>query len=221
MLIGLLIVYYTVILCRGIYNYKTKIVFQTLKIRIMGIIKNYQSKGSVKVTFSHPVSAANGAKTVQVLGDFNNWDGKTAPKMKKGKDEFSTVIELNAGQSYEFRYLIDNTQWDNDFSADGYVSSPYPGITNSVVVLDAIVATPAAKAKIATPKVKVEKSNPASDKAKPVVTKAKTVKVAEKKELKPVAAKANTAKKKETPTKATAPKIAKPIVKTVKDDPKK
>jgi hypothetical protein len=187
----------------------------------MGIIKNYQSKGNFKVTFSHPVSAANGAKTVQVLGDFNSWDATKAPKMKKGKDEFSTVIELSAGQKYEFRYLIDNTQWDNDFSADGYVSSPYPGITNSVVVLDAVVATPAAKAKIATPKVKVEKSKPASEKAKPVETKAKTVKVAEKKVIKPAAAKAEPATKKETPSKAAAPKIAKPIVKTVKADPKK
>ena len=62
----------------------------------MGIIKNYQpSKGTCKVTFSFALNAAEGVKTIQVLGDFNNWDNKVAPKMKKGKEDFSTSIELN------------------------------------------------------------------------------------------------------------------------------
>ena len=120
----------------------------------MGIIKNYQpSKGTCKVTFSFALNAAEGVKTIQVLGDFNNWDNKVAPKMKKGKEDFSTSIELNAGQSYEFKYLLDGNRWENDFSADSYVTTPFSGISNSVLVLDAVSKKPAAKAsKSAAPK---------------------------------------------------------------------
>ncbi|MFN8339783.1 MAG: hypothetical protein U0T36_12270 [Saprospiraceae bacterium] len=35
--------------------------------------------------------------------------------------------------SYEFRYLLIGA-WDNDFSVDKYVASPYLGINNSVLM---------------------------------------------------------------------------------------
>ena len=73
----------------------------------MSILKKYQpTKENYKVTFSYP--ANEGINTVQVLGDFNNWDSNQAPKLKKGKEGFSTSLELNAGNSYEFKYLNDN-----------------------------------------------------------------------------------------------------------------
>ncbi|OUC09534.1 hypothetical protein RY27_02285, partial [Litorilinea aerophila] len=40
-------------------------------------------------------------------------------------------VELPAGQSYEFRYLIDG-QWRTDFHADGFTTNNY-GTENSVV----------------------------------------------------------------------------------------
>jgi predicted flap endonuclease-1-like 5' DNA nuclease len=175
----------------------------------MGIIKNYQSKGSCKVTFSHPVSAVAGAKSVHVLGDFNNWDINIAAKMKKGKDEFSTVIEINAGKTYEFRYLIDSTEWDNDFAADGYVPSPYAGINNSIVILDHVLKTAEPKPKSAKPA--------GTKSAKTVASAPKAVKVEEKKAAKPAPAKA----KLETPTKPVADKKVKPAVNVAKDDLKK
>jgi predicted flap endonuclease-1-like 5' DNA nuclease len=112
----------------------------------MGIIKNYQSvKSTCKVTFSYPSSAAPDVKTIQVLGDFNNWDSGLAPKMKKVKEEHSATIELKAGQTYQFRYLLDGNKWDNDFAADDYVPSPFAGIYNSVLVIDAIESQPVEK----------------------------------------------------------------------------
>jgi len=164
----------------------------------MGIIKNYQpSKGTCKVTFSFALNAADGVKTIQVLGDFNNWDNKVAPKMKKGKEDFSTSIELNAGQSYEFKYLLDGTKWENDFSADSYVITPFSGISNSVLVLDAVAKQPAAKiSKSTAPKTaKVVKSK-ATKTAAP-----KAAKVAAPKSVKPAAPKA---------VKVAAPKSVKP-----------
>ena len=118
----------------------------------MSIIKKYEpTKGTCKVTFSY--SAAKEVKKVQLLGDFNNWDSAKAPLLKGTKGELSTVVELAAGQTYEFRYLLDGEIWDNDKSADNYVSSPFGGIQNSVIILDAVAgSTKKSTAKVAAPK---------------------------------------------------------------------
>ncbi|MBK6497927.1 MAG: isoamylase early set domain-containing protein [Saprospiraceae bacterium] len=112
----------------------------------MSIIKNYQSaKGTCKVTFSYPLN--EGVKSVKILGDFNNWDSSNATNMKKSKTDFNAVVELKAGAVYEFRYLLDDANWDNDHNADRYVSSPFSGVNNSVIVLDEVVSAPKAQAK--------------------------------------------------------------------------
>ncbi|MGB4840332.1 MAG: helix-hairpin-helix domain-containing protein [Saprospiraceae bacterium] len=138
----------------------------------MGIVKNYQSKGTCKVTFSYPANANVGVKTIQVLGEFNDWNADLAPKMKKSKDEYNTVLELEAGKTYQFRYLLDGAKWDNDFAADSYVQSPFMGISNSVIVLDELTQKPSATPKkqaVVTPKV-------ASKSASAKITKSPAVK---------------------------------------------
>ena len=140
----------------------------------MSILKNYQAdKATCKVTFSFPVKAAEGVKTVQVLGDFNNWDIKSAPKMKAGKEELTTIIELESGKSYEYKYLLDGTKWENDYNSDSYVSSPFAGSSNSVLVLDKVAKeTPNVK-----PAAKVNSAKTVSN-VKPATVKAPAVKKA-------------------------------------------
>jgi len=118
--------------------------------------KEFQSdKGTYKVTFSLPKEAVSGANGVVVLGDFNNWN-REGIRLASKNGSYQACLELNAGR-YEFRYLIDNAKWENDWAADAYVASPFDGIENSVVSLEAI-APPKAKApkkktaKKATPK---------------------------------------------------------------------
>lgn len=167
----------------------------------MSITKKYSSSGvTCKVTFSYPLYAAEGVKTVQILGDFNNWDAFRAPKMKKSKDEFSITLELNTGRIYEFRYLLDGNRWDNDYNADNYSPAPYAGVKNSVLVLDAIPA-----------KGKGEKKAKAEKKEKqPKPVKAKAPK-AEKKAGRPAkAAKADAAPAAEKPARGRKPKAEKP-----------
>lgn len=120
-----------------------------------------KSKPNCKVTFSLPKDAISGAKKVVVVGEFNNWDEANGLPLAAKKDgSFSTIIELATGQSYEFRYLLDDSRWENDWTADAYIPSPFTGIFNSVVSLEiqALVAkaktpkkTPAKK--LAAPKV--------------------------------------------------------------------
>jgi 1,4-alpha-glucan branching enzyme len=98
-------------------------------------IKRYIKKGSVcKVTFRLPKEAVNGIRKVTVVGDFNEWDKEASP-MKKLKDgSYSTTIELVSGKSYRYKYILDDTRWENDWAADRYEFNPY-GSENSVVIV--------------------------------------------------------------------------------------
>ncbi len=91
-----------------------------------------KSKPVCKVTFTLPESVK--AESAYLVGDFNNWDEK-APPMKKAKKggPFSIPLELETGREYQFRYLVNGTDWHNDWHADKYVPNPFSG-DNSVVI---------------------------------------------------------------------------------------
>lgn len=95
-------------------------------------LKKQFSKDKCKVTFTLPKKAAIGATEVKLVGDFNKWNPAKAIKMKALKNEFKAVVELPVGNDYQFRYLINDKVWENDWKADNYVSTPF-GVDNSVV----------------------------------------------------------------------------------------
>lgn len=96
-----------------------------------------KTKPVCKVTFSLPKEAITTGNQVMVLGEFNDWDPAKGIPMKATKGGYAAVLELEAGRNYQFRYLIDNNTWENDWAADDYVPSPYAGVNNSVVMIPA------------------------------------------------------------------------------------
>jgi 1,4-alpha-glucan branching enzyme len=107
-----------------------------LKGDAMSLKKAYaKDKASCKVSFELPDAAAEGADSVCLVGDFNNWNETSTP-MKKNKDDVWTiVVNLQSGREYYFRYLINGVRWENDWNADKYVKSPYSDAENSVVIV--------------------------------------------------------------------------------------
>lgn len=101
-----------------------------------GIKKEYpKKKNGCKVTFRLPKIAAPNAKSVSIVGDFNDWN-IYASRMKKLKNgDFTITLELEPGKEYQFRYLVDETKWENDWNADKYVKSPFGDSDNSVVAV--------------------------------------------------------------------------------------
>jgi 1,4-alpha-glucan branching enzyme len=98
-----------------------------------GIKKEYlKRKDACKVTFRLPKVAAAGAKNVSIVGDFNAWNIYASPMKKLKSGDFTISLELEAGREYQFRYLIDDTRWENDWNADKYVKGPF-GSDNSVI----------------------------------------------------------------------------------------
>jgi 1,4-alpha-glucan branching enzyme len=89
-----------------------------------------KTKPVCKVTFALPAQVQ--AESVYLVGDFNNWDETVTP-MKQHKDgSFSVTLELPVRRDYQFRYLVNGSEWHNDWEADKYVQNPFSG-DNSVV----------------------------------------------------------------------------------------
>ena len=72
---------------------------------------------------------------VHLVGDFNNWSVTATPMNRLKSGEFTLTLDLDIDNEYEFRYFIDGHRWENDWDADKYVPSPFPGSDNSVVVV--------------------------------------------------------------------------------------
>ena len=94
-----------------------------------------KSKSVCKVTFELPKDVTSSAKRVSVVGEFNQWNMESTPMKKRKDGSFSVTLDLLKDREYQYRYLIDGTQWQNDFNADNYVPSPYGDCENSVVVV--------------------------------------------------------------------------------------
>jgi len=101
-----------------------------------GIKKEYLKNGKAcKVTLRLPRIAATDAKSVCIVGDFNHWNLYANPMKKLKNGNYTVTLEPQPGREYQFRYLIDESKWENDWNADRYVKSPYGDSDNSVVVV--------------------------------------------------------------------------------------
>jgi 1,4-alpha-glucan branching enzyme len=104
----------------------------------MSIKKQYlRSKPLCKVTFRIPEQTANSAQTANVVGEFNSWNYFSTPMKKLKSGAFTTTLDLEQGKEYQFRYLLDENNWENDADADKFVPTPFGDSLNSVVCISA------------------------------------------------------------------------------------
>lgn len=102
----------------------------------MAIKKKFlKSKPICKCTFSLPKEAAPSAKKVSLVGDFNDWTPEEHLLKQLKSGEFKIEIDLEVGQKYEYRYLIDDETWENDWQADEYRPVEGYSTENSVVAV--------------------------------------------------------------------------------------
>jgi 1,4-alpha-glucan branching enzyme len=100
------------------------------------IKKNYtRDTGLCAVTFIISSEQAAGHDSFNLVGDFNNWSKTDTPLKKKKDGTFEISLPLASGKEYQFRYLVDNTHWENDWNADKYVLNPYGNEENSVILV--------------------------------------------------------------------------------------
>lgn len=100
----------------------------------MSLKKQYlKSKPVCKVTFKLSKEEAKNASFVKLLGDFNGWDKAAQPMKKLKNGSFTATLDLEKGNQYQFRYLLDEKEWENDWHADQYIPSAIACEDNSVV----------------------------------------------------------------------------------------
>jgi 1,4-alpha-glucan branching enzyme len=97
--------------------------------------KQYMKSNPVcKVTFRLPKAAAPEARTVSVVGEFNDWNMSEHQMTKLKNGDFTATVELPCNREFRFRYLIDSCRWENDWFADKYVPNAH-GSDDSVVMV--------------------------------------------------------------------------------------
>ena len=97
------------------------------------LIKNYSKSGAIcRVTFKY--NNSDSSENAVLVGEFNSWSLQENPMKKLKNGGFSVTISLLAGNSFQFRYLLDGKTWVNDAEADSYVTNQY-GEENSVVTV--------------------------------------------------------------------------------------
>mgnify|MGYP006285242009 CR=1 len=102
----------------------------------MSLKKQYlKSRPVCKVTFRLAKEAAPEATHVHLVGDFNSWQTDETPMKRLKSGDFTVTLYLPVNQSYQFRYVIDQNAWENDWDADQYAPSGIAATENSVVVV--------------------------------------------------------------------------------------
>jgi len=101
------------------------------------IVKKEYKKGRhvCRVTFNLPPTAVGYARTVNLVGEFNNWDRNSTPMKKLNNGGFTATVDLKKGREYQFLYLLDKRCWELDREADKFVKSPCGDCDNSVVIV--------------------------------------------------------------------------------------
>ncbi len=129
---------------------------------------------SKKITFTLPAEVVGEATSAILLGEFNNWDYNEGVALKKKKDgSMEASISLEAGKSYQYRYLLNDGRWVNDHSADHYEHISGLHVENCVVnVAEETPKAPAKEKKAAEPKAKAPAKKAAPAKAKDAAVKA-------------------------------------------------
>jgi hypothetical protein len=61
------------------------------------------------------------------------WNLSSTPMKKLKNGDFTATVILAKGTQYQFRYLLDDKAWENDWEADAYIPSPVSFADNSVV----------------------------------------------------------------------------------------
>lgn len=107
------------------------------------MVKQYLPSGEAcRVSFFLPLAAAGEGADVRLLGEINHWDWDRGVPLQRTTDGYRTELELAGGRDYEFRFLIDNNRWENQWDADAYVPTPF-GVDNFVVSLARDAGAPA------------------------------------------------------------------------------
>jgi len=90
--------------------------------------KFFKTKDDAEITFE---LTGDDVKTVALVCEFNNWEPVPMKFSKKAR-VFRSKVRLPKGSEFQFRYLVNESEWANDDEADAFIPNEFGG-KNSVV----------------------------------------------------------------------------------------
>ncbi|MDN3651917.1 isoamylase early set domain-containing protein [Thalassotalea ponticola] len=90
--------------------------------------KFFKTKNEAEVTFAF---ARDDINDVLLYADFNNWQ-PIKMSYVKSSNSFKAKVRLPKDCEFEFRYLLNGSEWENDYCADAYRANEF-GSDNSIV----------------------------------------------------------------------------------------
>ena len=68
---------------------------------------------------------ANGFDRAHLVGEFNDWNLKSLPFLRRKDGRYSVSLVLKTGREYRYRYLLSGKNWTNDEAPDALVPNPF------------------------------------------------------------------------------------------------
>ena len=71
------------------------------------------------------------AKTVSVVGEFNDWNVERHPLQQKDSETWHITLQLPPG-TYQYKFVIDGTRWEDDADNPKRIVNEF-GTSNSIL----------------------------------------------------------------------------------------
>ena len=95
---------------------------------------------ATKVTFTLSSDAVAEATSGLLLGEFNNWDYNNGISLKKQKNgSMKATANLDAGKTYQYRYLLNDGRWVNDQNAEQFIYAEGFHVENCIITVPAAI----------------------------------------------------------------------------------
>lgn len=98
------------------------------------MMKKAYVKGDAQCKVTFYTSKELKAEQIMLVGDFNEWNETSHPMEAMKDGRFKLTLTLDAPATYQFRYLVNGTEWHNDWEADQYLPNIH-GSENSAVTV--------------------------------------------------------------------------------------
>jgi len=90
--------------------------------------KFFKTKDEAEITFEF---YRDDVESVALVADFTDWQPVEMKFNKKAK-VFRTKVKLAKQNEFQFKYLLNGSEWENDGQADKYIPNSY-GSEDSIV----------------------------------------------------------------------------------------
>lgn len=91
--------------------------------------KFFKTKDEAEITFEF---SRDDVESVALVAEFNDWQ-PLEMKFNKKEKAFRTKVRLPKDGQFQFKYLLNGSEWENDSQADQYIANSF-GSEDSVVL---------------------------------------------------------------------------------------